>query len=227
MKDLILLHGALGAKTQLTALAESLQNDFNVHTLNFEGHGDRNSDQPFSIDLFAQNLSDYLDEQNLSDVNVFGYSMGGYVALKLALVQPVRFATIITLGTKFKWSPEEAVKEVKMLNPEKIEEKVPAFASYLDTLHTAQSWKVNMQKTAQLMLDLGNGKALDDEQYSRIKTRCFVGVGDKDAMVTREETEHVARTIPGAEYYILENTIHPVDKIDFTQVADRIRVILR
>jgi pimeloyl-ACP methyl ester carboxylesterase len=226
MKDLLFLHGALGAKTQLTALAELLKDDFNIHTLNFDGHGDRPTDQPFSIDLFAQNLSDHLDEQNLSGISVFGYSMGGYVALKLALLQPFRFERIITLGTKFKWNPEEAVKESKMLNPVKIEEKVPAFAKYLSNLHTAQDWKINMDKTAQMMLDLGNGRAMDDEQFSRIKTKCFIGVGDNDAMVTREETEHAARTIPRAEFYMLENTIHPIDKIDMNRLAQTIREMI-
>lgn len=223
MKTLLLLHGALGAKTQLDGLARLLAKDQIIHSLNFEGHGDRTSANDFSIDLFVQNLSDYLDAHQLSDINVFGYSMGGYVALKLALLQPHRFSKIITLGTKFKWDPEEAVKETRMLNPAKIEEKVPAFAASLNALHTAQDWKINMQKTAQMMLDLGNGKTLGDEHFTRIKTQCYIGVGDSDSMVTREETQHVAALIPGAEFYLLENTIHPVDKLDMQRMAKLIR----
>ena len=223
MKPLLLLHGALGAKTQLDPLARLLEKNFDCDTLNFEGHGDRFSDQPFSIDLFANNLADFLDEKKLTRVNVFGYSMGGYVALKLALLQPARFDKIMTLGTKFKWSPEEAAKEVKMLNPEKIEEKVPAFAHMLNNLHTAQSWKINLQKTAAMMLELGNGKAMNNEQFSQIKTKCIIGVGDQDTMVTREETEQVANAIPRAKFYLLPETIHPIDKVDLNKVAGKIR----
>ena len=54
--------------------------------------------------------------------------MGGYVALQLANKHPKYVQKIITLGTKFAWDKETAAKEVKMLNPEKIEEKIPAFA---------------------------------------------------------------------------------------------------
>jgi pimeloyl-ACP methyl ester carboxylesterase len=51
--------------------------------------------------------------------------MGGYVALKTAVLHPGRIEAIVTLGTKFHWDPENASNEVRMLNPEKIEEKVP------------------------------------------------------------------------------------------------------
>ncbi len=39
MKDLLLLHGALGAKSQFDKLADLLCTTYIVHALNFEGHG--------------------------------------------------------------------------------------------------------------------------------------------------------------------------------------------
>jgi len=219
---LLLLHGALGGKSQLESLKKILENDYEIHLLNFEGHGDKISDNEFSIELFAKNLLDYLNQNQLEKVNVFGYSMGGYVALHLATQHPNRFEKIITLGTKFKWNPEEATKETRMLNPEKIEEKVPAFANYLNQLHTAQSWKINMQKTAAMIMNLGNGANMKDTDFSTITSKCFIGVGDSDTMVTAEETQYIAEIIPNAEFYLLENTIHPIDKIDFEKVAFQI-----
>ena len=38
-QKLLLLHGALGSKEQFTALNEQLSSEFEVHTLDFEGHG--------------------------------------------------------------------------------------------------------------------------------------------------------------------------------------------
>ena len=120
MKDLILLHGAIGAGSQLKPLAELLSLQFNVHTLNFEGHGGRPINGVYSIDRFVSNLIDFLDEIELKNVSVFGYSMGGYVALKAAALHPGRIDSIVTLGTKFQWDTETASKEVHMLDPEKI-----------------------------------------------------------------------------------------------------------
>lgn len=223
MQKLILLHGALGASSQFDTLKNILKDKFEIHTLNFEGHGDRCSEKDFSIDLFAENLKDYLDQQNLKDANVFGYSMGGYVALRLAQNHPEYFKKIITLGTKFNWTPESSAKEVKMLDAEKIQEKVPAFAEALSKLHEGNDWKIVLKKTAGMMLELGNGKANSDSDFKSIQIKCFIGVGDNDAMVNREETQHVASLIPNAEFYLLENTVHPIDKLDFEKVAELIR----
>lgn len=219
MKDLLFLHGALGAQTQFNTLKALLGNQCQIHTLNFEGHGDRPSGNPYSLDLFADNLKDYLNKHHLKKVLVFGYSMGGYVALKLAQHHPEYFERIMTLGTKFDWTPESAEREVKMLNPEKIEEKVPAFAKNLDQLHTATDWKTVMRKTADMMIRLGNGEANTDKDFQSIQVPCHLGVGDQDVMVSREETEKVVGLIPGAQFYQMENTKHPIDQLDFEQVA--------
>ena len=145
-ENLLLLHGALGSKVQLRPLKQILEQKFNVFDLNFEGHGDVYSEQDFSIDLFASNVRDFLKEQNLENTHIFGYSMGGYVALHLANHKPSLVNKIVTLGTKFDWNPEGAAREIKMLNPEKVEEKIPAFAGYLNKLHSALSWKVVMHE---------------------------------------------------------------------------------
>ena len=86
--DLLLLHGALGSKEEFSTLQQELSNNFNVHTLNFEGHGDLKSDTDFSISLFTDNVTQYLQSKRITSINIFGFSMGGYVALNLAIQQP-------------------------------------------------------------------------------------------------------------------------------------------
>lgn len=158
--NLLLLHGALGCKDQFDPLAKILEDHFNLHLLNFEGHGGEHSDIHFSIDLFAGKTSDFIKENKIEGTNVFGYSMGGYVALKLALNQPGTINKIITLGTKFQWDETTAEKEIKMLNPENIELKVPQFAAELKRRHYPEDWKIVMKKTAGMMHALGNGQAM-------------------------------------------------------------------
>lgn len=106
-------------------LAEELKKEFTVHTLNFSGHGGKSTTDAFSIPLFAQEVLRYLDEQQLSSVAIFGFSMGGYVALYLASQHPERISYVFSLGTKFSWTPEISVREVRMLDVAGIKEKVP------------------------------------------------------------------------------------------------------
>ena len=226
MKQLLVLHGALGAQQQFEELKSLLESQFAVHTLNFEGHGGRASNQPFSMDLFVENVRDYLHENNLSSCSVFGYSMGGYVALKLAAKFPGTVNEIVTLGTKFGWSPEIALKETAMLNPEKIEEKVPKFATALAQLHAPLDWKEVMRKTAQLMLELGDQPALTNEELESIAIPVTLLLGSEDTMVTVEETMVVKQQLPHATFEQVQGWQHPIERVNKAELAEKLTTIL-
>lgn len=222
MKDLILLHGAIGSSSQLTPLSKVLAAHFNVYSFNFEGHGGRAIEGPYSIDRFVENLIDFLDQNQLNKVAIFGYSMGGYVALKAAAKYPVRITSIVTLGTKFNWTPETATKEVKMLDADKIEEKVPKFAEHLKFLHAPLDWREVLQGTADIMIDLGNGIGLSDEEISSVGVPVLIGIGDQDQMVSIEESKRVADMLPFGKLMVFEDFPHPIEKVDYPILSKNI-----
>jgi esterase/lipase len=226
MKQLLVLHGALGAQQQFEELKTLLESQFTVHTLNFEGHGGRTSNAPFSMDLFVENVRDYLQENNLSSCSVFGYSMGGYVALKFAAKFPGTVNEIVTLGTKFGWSPEIALKETAMLNPEKIEEKVPKFAAALAQLHAPIDWKEVMRKTAKLMLELGNQPALSDTELASINIPVTLLLGSEDVMVAVEETTIVQQQLPHATFEQVQGWQHPIERVNKEELAQKLASVL-
>lgn len=214
MKEkLILLHGALGTKGQFNELTKLLSDPFDVFSLNFEGHGGRPFGGEFSIDTFSKNLADFLDSNEINETNIFGYSMGGYIALHGAIQIPERIKKIITLGTKFKWTEESAAKEVKMLDPKKIEQKVPHFAEKLKADHHPNHWKTVVKNTANMMIKMGNGHKLNLSDFQKITTPVTIAIGDQDKMVTIEESEEVAQHIPKSDFVILENVVHPIEKV--------------
>ncbi len=220
---LLLLHGALGSKEQLKALKTKLSKDFNVLDLNFEGHGGRPSNRGFTMDAFVENVLQLLKEKELSKVSIFGYSMGGYVALTLAKKHPNIVKKIITLGTKLDWSKEFAVSEVRKLNPDKIEEKVPAFAQKLHTIHAPYDWKEVVSKTADMMMDLGSGNRLTHEDFKNISCPILIGLGTLDKMVTVEESQEVARLLPNATFRAIEGFSHLIEKVDMNRLAEVVR----
>lgn len=222
MKNIFLLHGALGTKTQFNSLKEKLATEFTVHTIDFEGHGEYASSNDFSMDSFATNVLDYLQANHIEKADIFGYSMGGYVALNLALKNPEVVGEIVTLGTKFNWTAETAAKEVKMLNPEKIEAKVPAFAKQLATIHSNNDWKTVLKKTAQMMLDLGNGKRLTTEDLKNISHQVLIGIGSKDHMVSLEESQKSAEALPNGTLQVFQDFPHPIEKVDEDELVKTI-----
>ena len=88
-------------------------------------------------------------------MHFFGYSMGRYAAVCIALKHPDRICSIMTLATVFDWSPERAQKEAAMLDPGKIELKVPAIAETLKHLHGSEKWKSLLQQKAGMMKVFG------------------------------------------------------------------------
>lgn len=227
MQHLLLLHGALGSTEQLMPLSAFLSEQFKIHTLDFTGHGhsEEESDS-FSIELFSKQVLTYLDENAIDKINLFGYSMGGYVSLYFANHHPERVNKVVTLATKFLWTPAIAQQETKMLNPEKIIEKIPAFAYALEKRHFPHDWKRLLQKTAGMMKELGDHPPLNDPDFEQVPHPVLLSIGDKDSMVTLEETIHIFRKLKNANLLVLPNTTHPIEKTNIKKLASEIAIFL-
>lgn len=222
MKDIILLHGAIGASSQLISLENILNTDFNVYRLSFSGHGNSPFNKEFGIQQFALELESFIAKNNLHQPAVFGFSMGGYVALYLASYKSNLLGNIITLGTKFSWSKEIAEKEILQLNPKTITEKVPKFAEALKQLH-GQFWEDLLKRTSDMMLSLGENNLLSDDLLRKIDNKVLLGLADGDIMVSTEETMHVHNQLKYADKFVLANSKHPIETIDTMQLAQIIK----
>lgn len=215
MKNIVLLHGAIGASDQLEKLESELKNDFNVFKLDFIGHGKRSSDESnFSIDVFAKDLDIFLNQNNIVHPIIFGYSMGGYVAIYHALHFENRAEKIITLGTKFLWSPEIATKETRMLNADIIAEKVPQFAQQLKVRHNENHWKNVLIKTAEMMIKMGINNPISSNELKNLEVPVRFGLGDRDQMVSLDETVLFYKSCKNGSMYVLADTQHPIEKVN-------------
>lgn len=229
MTDRILvLHGALGSAHQFSGIRERISGDgVAVEILEFVGHGEQpDVDGPWTMDLFVDQLDSYLVEHHWNSASIFGYSMGGYVALTLAARRPGSVGRILTLGTKLHWTAEGAQAETRMLDAEKIASKVPHFAEDLAARHGANHWKTVLQKTAGMMLDLGASPRLTPDTMDRVSSPVRFMLGDRDEMVTLEETRSFQQATPGSELSVLPGTRHPIEKVRTDLVEWHIRDFL-
>lgn len=220
---LLLLHGAIGAADQLQVFNTLSRTSV---AFDFPGHGGKAFPEEFSIRAFAESVLRRMDEQQFSAVDIFGYSMGGYVALYMARHYPERVGKIFTLATKFGWDEATAAKEVKMLNPEKIAEKVPKFAAALEKRHAPLDWKEVLKRTADLMLALGKNPELTKDDFAAITHPVLLSVGDRDMMVSIEETMQVYRSLPNAQFMVFPNTVHPIEQVNLQQLLPAIELFL-
>lgn len=226
--NLIMLHGALGSSVQLEPLAGILKDDFSVILYNFTGHGGKPvPEEPFSIRLFALELKTLIERTRSGPCNIFGYSMGGYAALFAAKNFPGIAEKVFTLGTKFDWNEESSAREAGMLDPVRLEEKIPAFANALKERHAPEDWKNIVSKTAQMMISLGKRSELTFEELGEIENEVTVAVGDRDNMVNISETEKAYRSLKNGRMIVLPDTYHPVEKVSIDRLVYEIRNFFR
>lgn len=218
-KQLIILHGALGASIQFEALKSALMNDYDVFTFDFDGHGTAKETEMMSIELFAENLYEFVLEHNLQPAKVFGYSMGGYVALYLQSKHPDLFHSITTLGTKFNWTIESSEKEISMLNQLIIKEKIPAFAEYLRVTQLPSNWERVMDQTKELMYNLGKDPVLTSEILKKVTIPVSIYLGGLDKMVSTEESIWAKECIPNSNFKQLEGVPHPIQQINIDDLV--------
>ncbi len=210
MPQLILLHGALGTRESFGPLARLLRDDFELFIPDFKGHGSNNTGSPFTIRELSEQVAGLIKTEGLQRPSIFGYSMGGYAALRMAAETPQLAGAIVTLGTKFDWSPEVALRESSILDPEKITAKVPAFASWLEKLHGTE-WKSVCRETAAMMTGLAESPEID---FGKIISPVMIIRGENDALVSEAESRHAADSIPQGSFTTLENAPHPLEKVD-------------
>jgi pimeloyl-ACP methyl ester carboxylesterase len=218
--DLILLHGALGASTQFNPLVPLLREKYDVHTLDFEGHGtSAPKDRPFRSKHFAENVLEYMKMNAVKAADIFGHSMGGAIGLYMARHYPKHVKRVFTLGTKFVWTPEIAEKENAFLDPKKLTEKVPQYATELRRRHAACGFEKILERIREMNVNLGQENVLKDEVIQKINRKVRIGVGDSDYMVSIEESVHVYRLLQHGELQILPGTQHPLERVSLSDLA--------
>ncbi|MBF9221091.1 alpha/beta fold hydrolase [Hymenobacter ruricola] len=222
---ILLLHGAMGSPATLEPLAELLAADFDVKTFAFAGHGGRGvSLATFTLPHFAEEVLSFLKAHETAPAHVFGYSMGGYAALLAAHQEPARFASITTLGTKLDWSPESATAETRFLDPEKMQAKVPAFVEQLRQRHAPADWAAVVRATASMMVVAGAAPPLAAADFATLQVPVQVLMGDGDLTAERGDASRIlAEQLPQGHYTVLPNTPHPIERVDITDLASRIR----
>ncbi|TGN38278.1 alpha/beta fold hydrolase [Marinobacter confluentis] len=94
-EPLILLHGLFGSLDNLGVIARGLQDNWQIHALDQRNHGKSPHASTMSYPEMADDVLAYMDAQGIGKAWVLGHSMGGKVAMQLALKAPDRIAGII------------------------------------------------------------------------------------------------------------------------------------
>lgn len=95
-KPLVILHGYLGMSDNWKTLGTKYAEEgFQVHMIDLRNHGRSFHSDIFNYDVMTDDVVAYCAYHNISNINIIGHSMGGKVAMKLAVKHPQLVSKLI------------------------------------------------------------------------------------------------------------------------------------
>ena len=109
-RPVLLLHGWLGSWELWRDTIEVLGREFRTYALDFFGFGesgivqsdedsDRDRSEAFTVPTYVEMVYQFMERLGIESAPVIGHSMGGTVALSLALTRPERVQQVVVVGS--------------------------------------------------------------------------------------------------------------------------------
>ncbi|WAJ69414.1 alpha/beta fold hydrolase [Catenovulum adriaticum] len=172
-EPVVLLHGLLGHSQNLAGIAKVLAADFKVINLDLRNHGVSPHTNLHTYTLMVEDVLETLAPLNLNKINVLGHSMGGKVAMQLALTYPQKINKLMVEDIAPVAYPErhneifnglQAIDLSNLANRQQADAKL---AQYVDDINIRRFLLSNLTKSEDHWQWKVNLPALID-QYSEI-----------------------------------------------------------
>lgn len=220
---LVLVHGSFGFAKGWSVVLPTLVKSRKVIVIELQGHGHTaDRDQPLTYEQLADDTAALLKQLKIKEADIFGYSMGGTVALGVAIRHPELARKVAILGACAR-SPKDTYE------PESYKQyqSLPAdFAPpvlkepYDKSSPDPTRWPVLVQKVK----NMGPAfKGYSDAEIKSIKAQVLIMMGDRDG-VRPEHAVEMFRLIPNTQLAIYPGADHFIlyqspDKVLATLVA--------
>lgn len=94
-EPLLMLHGLFGSADNLGGIARILASDYRVIAVDHRNHGRSPHSNTMSYSEMASDIYAVMDKENIATAHVFGHSMGGKIAMQMALNRPERVKRLV------------------------------------------------------------------------------------------------------------------------------------
>jgi pimeloyl-ACP methyl ester carboxylesterase len=208
---LIFIHGAGGNHLIWGAQVRALSGGLRVVALDLPGHGRSDGPGMVSIDAYTESVAEALSSLG-SPVVLVGHSMGGGIALQLALQWPESVAGLVLLGTGGRLRVAPSLLAGLQTDFGGAVTTIAGMAFAPATTSSIQMrGKRDLFATGAATL-LGDFRACDSfdvlARLGEIRVPCLVLCGSEDRLTPPKYSESLARGIPGARLEVIPSAGH-------------------
>lgn len=202
-EPILLIHGGLGHADIWAAEIEDLARDHMVIVADSRGHGrSTRTAAPYSYDLMASDYLALLDRLKVDKAALVGWSDGAIIGLDIAMKHPERLTRLFA---------HAANSKVEGVKPDMLQ--TMTFRAYVDRSGsdyrrlspTPDQYEDFVREISAMWASQPNWP---DADLARITVPTAIVLGDHDEAISRDHTEYLATTIPGAKLIILSSVGH-------------------
>jgi pimeloyl-ACP methyl ester carboxylesterase len=232
--QLVLIHSSMSSHREWVA-QQSLADKVKLALIDLPGHGD--SDlflEPVTVSAFTEIVSKFIKVLNLEPAVVVGHSIGGAVAMQLALDFPLVVQALVLIGTGAKLGVYPAILEGLRIDYDRAIDLTIgdlSFGKDADPLLVEQTKREAKACPQQVSLaDFQACNAFDiRERLHEIQVPTLIIVGEEDKLTpvkwARYLHEHITdsqlEVIPGGGHFIMQEQPEAVNQAIFAFVASQ------
>jgi len=214
-RPLVLIHGGVCTiDTCLGKVRLPLAKNWKTVAVELQGHGHTaDIDRPLTFEQMAEDTAALLRQLKIENADFVGYSLGGGVALRIAMRYPDLVRKLVVIGTPYNNDGlvPGLLENFKTIKPE----DVPAEfrEAYIKVAPDPKHWSALVTKVMKLGLE---SRGLRPEEIQSIKAPVLVMIGDAD-IVRAEHAVQMFRLLPHAQLAVLPGTDHflPMQRSDW------------
>lgn len=211
-KALLFVHGAGSDHSVWDFQIQSLDADFTLASLNLNGHGKSPRRDGKELKTYCEDVQIILNELACPTI-LIGHSMGGAIAMNVALKQPDH---LIGLGLISTGARLKVIDTMLAL----MDSDFDGAVDFLIGLLFHQSIPDVVQQTRQMMLNNGQAITLRDfetcnrfdlrDQLAQINLPAWICVGEQDQMTPVKFSEYLSGALPKTTLDIISDAGHMV-----------------
>lgn len=233
-EPILLLPSAAGRAAEYREVIPLLSKSFHVYAIDYAGFGQ--SDSLPSIEgteALAKFVIDWIDAVGLSRCHLVGFSMGGWIALLLALSCPERLQTLILIATSAGRLPEVPIVSPSGMNFKEILHRFyhrQEIREKLARRKTTPEEREEILRSSRALARLVERKKVIPELHHRlneIHLPTLIISADHDRAIPMIYQERLHWGILGSKWSVFRETGHAVPAERPMELADEIMKFVR